>query len=232
MASAVLCCPQASHQVMLATERASFMSTELATETRRTGFVLPADADIMRVSQEELDSNEEFYEIPGFSLVSDKMSVVGLPFSILGVTYQQPVADKANDWGQRDYVSLQCVVTNQNGIDDALRRGLIPSGEAAYDAGERILINDGSTGIRRQITKLLHGFGLINVGTVESDHDFDKPWVQWDMDEFEQFEQQGDVIVPSFTRNHNGNRLHFKVRRGLRVSDYTNDYGEGVTFYL
>jgi len=208
------------------------MSTEIATEQRRTGFVLPADADIMRISQEELDANEEFYEVPGFALVTDKRSVLGLPFSILRVTYQQPVADKANDFGERDYVSLQCIVHDQKSIDECLRRGLIPNDQVSYDPGERILINDGSTGIRRQVTQMLHQWGLINVGDVNSNNDYDKPWTKWETDEFDQFEMQADVVVPSFGTNHNGNRLHIRVPRGLRASMYTNEYGDGVTFYL
>jgi hypothetical protein len=216
---------------MCSTGKVSILTTELATETRRTGFVLPADTDIMRISQAELDSSEEFYEIPGFGLVTDKKTVIGLPFSILGVTFQKPVKDKANEYGERDYVTLRCVVHDAAHIADALRRGLIPSGEAAYDPEERIVINDGSTGIRRQIVKMLHSAKLIDIGAIESEFSYDKPWTQWES--FSQSEFQGEDEVPGFTKNHNGNQLHIKARRGLRASVYSNEYAEdAVTFYL
>jgi hypothetical protein len=206
------------------------MTAELATETRRTGFVIPADADIMRITQAELDANEEFYEVPGFGLVSDKMTAVGLPFSIIGLTFHVPVKDKANDFGERDYVTCRSIVHDEDRLTEAVQRGWIPSGKPAYDPGERIVINDGSTGIRRQLVQMLHSWGLINVGTIEKTSDWDKPWTQWDS--FSDSIMEGETMVPNFDKNHNGNRFVVKVRRGLRVSEYTNDYGDGVTFYL
>lgn len=194
---------------------------------------IPADADIMSVSYSDLIGSGEFYQVPGFGLVDDKMLLVGVPHVILGVTFQQPTPARP-----RGYVSLRGMIASADKLDEARRRGWIPNnGEIPFNPEERIIYNDGSTGIRRQVTELLHKWGLIKVGhenfepTEDYPSRFDLPWSEWD--EYSESEQQGERVVPGFTKNHLGRMFCLNVARGLRVSEYSNEKADDArTFYL
>lgn len=209
------------------------MTTEIATVDERPtelGLVIPAGADIMRLSAADLFASAESFEVEGYGLVSDKMTLIGVPFVVVGVRYQKPVEVKNGP--ARDYVTLESIIGTSAMIAEAEERGLIPGGKCAWKPEERVVINDGSTGIRRQVTKMLQSAGLLNVGEVTDDSSYDRSWIDW-----ESFSQDngkdGEQMAPYFTRNPNGNQLIIKAFRGLRVSQYTNEYtDEGVTFYL
>lgn len=198
------------------------------------GMTIPADADVMAVGYADLIGSGEFYAVPGFGLVDDKDQLCGVPHIIIGVTYQ-----KCTPQRPRGYVSLRGLIGDQAALDEAKRRHWIPNdGEIAFNPEERIVYNDGSTGIRRQITQLLDKWGLIAVGNENYNGEdenyptrFDLPWTEWDS--FSQSERQGDEDVPSFQTNHMGNLFALKVGRGLRKSEYSNDKAtDAVTYYL
>lgn len=189
------------------------------------------DADLMNISVADLAQSDQ-YRIPGWDLVSDKDMLMGVPFFIVGATFQMPVADKARPGGFRDYVSSRAIIGTQEMLDEANERGWIP-GKLAFKAEERILFNDGSTGIRRDIVKILDSAGLIKVGNEDLSvgvNRFDLPWTMWDS--FSQSALQGENVVPEFTTNHRGNLFTIKCARGVRRSDYSNEYGDSSTYYL
>lgn len=198
-------------------------------EETENALALTPDTDLMNVPYSEIDNAGEFYKIPGWDLVDDKDKLMGVPFIIVGVTFQMPVADKARPAGERDYVSCRAIIGDQAALDEAEERGWIP-GKLAFKPEERILFNDGSTGIRRDIVKILHSAGLIDVGHDGDPARFDNPWTQWD--ECKQHAQQGENLVPEFVSNHRGNLFTIKARRGVRKSEYSNEYGDAVTYYL
>lgn len=179
---------------------------------------------------QELLSTGESYTIPGYTLIEDKLELLGVPHLITGVTYQKPKAD------QRGFVSVQGVVADQDTLADAVQRGRIPN-KLTVHPGEYIVYNDGSTGIRRQLTMQFQMLGMLNVGLPDSDGDarFDIPWTEWA--DFSQSIKQGDAVdapvVPCFTKNHVGRQLVIQAMRGLRASEYSNQYADdAVTFYL
>lgn len=187
-----------------------------------------SDADLMNVNYAELNAGET-YKIPGWDLVDNKDHLMGVPFFIVGVTFQMPVADKARPAGERDYVSCRAIVGDKDALTEAEERGWIP-GKLAFKPEERILFNDGSTGIRRDIVKILHSAGLIDVGHEDDPARFDNPWTMWKS--FSQHAMQGENMVPEFISNHRGNLFTIKARRGVRRSDYSNEYGDSSTYYL
>lgn len=197
-------------------------------EETENALALPADVDLMNVSFDELAQSDQ-YRIPGWDLVDNKDLLMGVPFCIVGVTFQIPVSDKARPAGERDYVSCRAVIGSEAMLTEAQDRGWIP-GKLAFKPEERILFNDGSTGIRRDIVKILQSAELINVGHEDDKNRFDLPWTQWES--FSQSAEQGNNIVPEFTTNHRGNLFTIMARRGVRKSEYSNEYGDAVTYYL
>lgn len=204
-------------------------SKEIAkVEEQENALAVASDADLMNISYAELDASDQ-YRIPGWDLVDNKDFLMGVPFMIVGVTFQMPVADKARPSGARDYVSCRAVIGNDDALAEAVERGWIP-GKLAFKPEERILFNDGSTGIRRDIVKILHSANLIDVGHEDNPTRFDLPWTEWKS--FSQSAMQGENVVPEFISNHRGNLFTIKARRGVRKSEYSNEYGDAVTYYL
>lgn len=204
-------------------------TTEIAkVDETENALALSSDVDLMNVNYADLNASDQ-YRIPGWDLVDNKDLLMGVPFIIVGVTFQMPVADKGRPSGERDYVSCRAVIGNDEALAEAEERGWIP-GKLAFKPEERILFNDGSTGIRRDIVKILHSAGLIDVGHEDDPGRFDLPWTQWKS--FSQSAAQGENVVPEFVSNHRGNLFTIKARRGVRKSEYSNEYGDAVTYYL
>lgn len=204
-------------------------STEITVvDETENALALPSGTDLMNVSLRDLDQSDQ-YRIPGWDLVDNKDHLMGVPFFIVGVTFQMPVADKGRPAGSRDYVSCRAIVGDAEMLAEADERGWIP-GKLAFKPEERILFNDGSTGIRRDIVKILDSSGLIVVGNLDNPNRYDLPWTEWDS--FSQSAQQGENVVPEFSTNHRGNLFCIKARRGVRKSEYSNEYGDAVTYYL
>lgn len=127
----------------------------------------------------------------------NKDALIGKPFVVIGVSFNQ---------GEKgEFASLTC-------IDKENRQ---------------IVINDGGTGIRRQMVAYLSTLGLIDVGNVlnPDDNPLDKPYDRW---------FRGDDAA------HEGFKIKLLCKRGLRKSDYPAE-GEkdtpgyrpaGTTHYL
>lgn len=204
-------------------------SKEIAkVDEMENALALSSDVDLMNVSYADLNASDQ-YRIPGWDLVDNKDHLMGVPFIVVGVTFQMPVADKGRPAGGRDYVSCRAVIGDEEALQEATDRGWIP-GKLAFKPNERILFNDGSTGIRRDIVKILHSAKLIDVGHEDDPARFDLPWNQWKR--FSQSAMQGENQVPEFISNHRGNLFAIKARRGVRKSEYSNEYGDAVTYYL
>lgn len=181
----------------------------------------------------ELLAQEESYKPEGFTL-TDKKDLLGVPHIITRVTYWTPPKDPK----QMGMVSVEAVVGDIPSLMRAIERKHVPHvdemRQLQVDPEERIVYNDGSTGVRRQLTQMFQAFGIIDVGGSPEDGDarFDRRWTDWDS--FSQTRPQGDDIeVPSIGMNHKGRPLVIKVLRGLYVSEYSNDYtDEGRTYYV
>jgi hypothetical protein len=194
------------------------------------------------------------YELESSGLLG-KQALVGVPFVITGVTYQYveplPAATvaKLKKAGKpaedpRGFVSIDAVVGNVPALERAIKRGAVPGVDDVkalpVDPEERIVFNDGGTGIRRQITMLLDQAGIITVGNGEPaanrrlDRRFDLPWWKWEVKpSAENMVEMGENTIPHITRNHVGTQLLIPARRGLHVSRYSDDvFGDAETYYL
>lgn len=177
------------------------------------------------------------YVIDGFTLIGDKDELMGVPHAITGLTYWMHKPK------QRGFVALESTIGDAASLELALKRGWIPKktklDELPFSPNERVVYNDGSTGVRRQVTKLLHKARLIDVGNeqINDDSRFDLPWTSWAS--FSQYKRQtvddegNEIIVPHFTENERGYPLVIGAIRGLTKSEYSNsDTDEGLTYYL
>ena len=185
------------------------------------------------------------YRIPGFSEV-DKAWLVGVPHVITRVTFWVPQKGIG-------HCSLEAYVGTAGMLDRAVKRDKIPptaltaDGTPIVEPEEAVVYSDGSTGIRRQIVKLLSSYGLIDVGHEDmpaegklGESRFDTPWVitnpkaakgSTGWKSFSGSRAQGDVQVPSIQEGHKGQPLRILVN-GLQPSMYVNDTGDGLTYYL
>lgn len=168
----------------------------------------------------------------------DKLRLVGVPFLITRVVYHSELKFP------KGYLTAYGVIAPQEYLEEAVQRGWIPDvstvSELLYRPGETIKFNDGSTGIRRQITGVLHAMGAINVGPVESREDYDRPYDEW-VDFSQSSQENGDkdkktgevekIDVPDITVNpKTGKSLIIMCRHGLRAS-FMEEFEKNV-FYL
>jgi hypothetical protein len=177
----------------------------------------------------------------------NKYAFLGVPFMILGITFQIPSAEYTDDGSLSDFVSLECQVAPESAVADNAKTGWIPANKSVeswveaygYKPNEAFVLNDGSKGIRRQIVKMLQTNGFINIsGYDKAGHDrqFDQVWTEWDS--FSQSEVRGgddgeSGRVPSFDEGSTGKPLIIPVLRGLRASkDPAAPAGHSDTFYL
>lgn len=165
----------------------------------------------------------------------DKYTLIGVPHVITSVTYRES-KDKNKP---RGFASVEATIAPAPAIENAIRRGWIPGVTAldqlAFTPGSNVVYNDGSTGIRRQLTQMFHDAGMCDVGgdPAEKGARFDRSHTEWDSCNFEgtrhDAEFDVDVTYPLFDQSPNGGRLLIVVKHGLRVSEYGED---SVTFYL
>lgn len=170
------------------------------------------------------------------TLEQDKMSLVGVPMVITRVTYR-PKAAKT----ERGFVSVEAVIGDEPAIRQAIRRGWIPNVERFEDfpfvPEELVVFNDGSTGIRRQLTMILQSARKLDIGPWdEGDNSaFDRDWSEWNVFATSSKQNIGEdsqgnpvqIDIPDFTD------LRIFATHGLRVSNYTAaGVGDATTFYL
>jgi hypothetical protein len=209
-------------------------NTEMTVPEGRN-LVIPTDADYAIMTYAELQGME-MMRVTGLTLLSKEL-LMGVPHIITRVTYWQPKKD------QKGMVSVEATVADFPVLKRAIERGWVPNTESVdqlkLDPEERVVYNDGGTGIRRQITVILEQLKLIDVGDNKNPlpERFDRPWPEWE--EFAETRYQSAEIgqVPSFSRYTaaDGTEKPFllQVPRGLYVSSYENEYtDEGTTFYL
>jgi hypothetical protein len=170
-------------------------------------------------------------EVEGYDLVKEDalLSLVGVPFMITSVTFRDGIQSKERPY-RDDYVSLELTVAPPAVLTETADR--IASRRKTYDlpligmarAEEQLVINDGSTGIYRQITQYLSAKGLILLPPGEEEGEkgetvYDLPRSNW--------ESGADEAT-------SGIDIKLRCSRGLRFSDYDNPYGpdKARTWYI
>lgn len=180
------------------------------------------------------------HEVQGYDLVSGKdnmdlmRALVGVPFVIVRMVFRKGDYTREKDGIKTvmDYVTVEAVIAPLDRLTPRLKFAHKTLDELPFGPEQHIVINDGSTGIRRQCTEYLSKVEYIGLpdGPVNGaigDSIYDTPQEEW------QF-FGGDV---RFGANDGTQVSTFDVRlacpRGLRESEYTNEYTQdGHTFYL
>lgn len=194
---------------------------------------------------------DQLDEIPALTIdglqVVQKGWLLGVPFTVTAVTFWTPAADKSPSGYRMGYVSCEATIGDLNTLERQIARGRVLErndnetrvikdiDELAFYPGERIVFNDESTGIRRTIVNWLVQYNMAQIPDSHPQYEgnrLDMPWPLWDS--FIESTSQGEgVQVPHFTKLPNGNPFLIRASRGLRVSEYSNDYtADGVTYYF
>ena len=172
----------------------------------------------------------------------DKWKLQGVPHYITSVTYRPTLMEGE----PADYVSVESRIASESVLDLRIKQERVHGGsvrslaqliELGVEPGAQIVYNDGSTGIRQQLTYMLHSMGIIQVAEVPY-HEvnvrnkvFTTYFQQWDS--FDQkLETKDGEVYPEIRMRDLNNPLLIKVRQGLRVSDYTFDGRAVQTWYL
>jgi len=165
--------------------------------------------------------------IDSAALEQDKLALVGVPMIVTRVTYRPKTSLQ-----ERGYVSVEAVLGSEKFIRNAISRNWMPGvtdlSQFRYAPDEKIVFNDGGTGIRRQLTMILHAQERLNVGEIVDDATFDIDWTEWQSFDTSTKQKVGDqeIQVPDFRD------VRVAATRGLRVSNYTIEGQQSTTFYL
>lgn len=175
-------------------------------------------------------------------LEQDKLRLLGVPFVATRLTFRPGITDAAGNLN--DYVSVEAVIGGEPELAEALRRGWIPNASGViadlpFRPNEKVVFNDGSTGVRRQFVTLLWKLGLIEIEGVAGDAAiFDTPYFGWkSFSQHSLMNGEGDekLTVPDFTEGSNGTPLAIFADHGLRLSEFPNPANPKDTsrvFYL
>jgi hypothetical protein len=170
-------------------------------------------------------------EILGYDLAKDETAddLVGVPLLITSVHFRPGLKDQA-------YVSCEVRISPQlslkliNSRREGSRLGAISSLESlAFGPDSHVVFNDGSTGVYRQVVKYLAAKGLITLKEpiVEAgsygESTLDQPPGKW-AGIHTNFEPTEDLLFSS--------PIRLFCPRGLRLSQYENDYGQSKTRYI
>ena len=123
-------------------------------------------------------------------------------------------------------MSVEAVVAPQAVIDKLAGNGRVNTALMSVEPGESVVFNDGSTGIYRQVTAYLHAVGAI---AVSPDHGFLNTVGKGGTSAFD---QPRSVWASGADQATDGIDIRLLAKRGLRFSDYSNEFGDAETFYL
>jgi len=172
---------------------------------------------------------EASYYARGFRLI-EKDDLIGIPFIVISVIYREGYLNPEHKI-KGDYVSLECVTADRETMYSPQTRALMRKVRDDQGANltvypnEPVVINDGGTGIRRSITEYLTEAGDIDPGGDPSDErQFDRPYLMW--------ARGAEEAAYGIDHHTDGTKLRYFAMRGLRRSDYENEYGPGTTHYF
>lgn len=192
--------------------------------------------------EDQLSGAYAFGVIAGTNLV-EKDELQSIPHIITAVTFQViPEKVKKTDATPRGFVSIEATVASEKDLQRSVRRLRkslkqpdLQIDDLAFGPDDRVVYNDGGTGVRRQIVEFLDMSGIITVGEPVLPEDitnkFDAPWTMWNTVP-QMFEQKEGVSVPRITTFADGRPFKLWSRNGLRVSTYDGAYGEAATWYI
>lgn len=160
-----------------------------------------------------------------------------VPFVITHVAFRKgDITPKGAD-EPNAYVSITATIADEPTLLKLHKFKRINLDELMFMPEEAIVFNDGSTGVKRQITEFLHQTQYIRVADDKSmkigggagESSFDLPPHKWN----EVYAGQLQFDPDGFGLYETKLTKPIHCRRGLRSSEYANQYtNEGVTWYL
>jgi hypothetical protein len=167
----------------------------------------------------------------------DKLdSLRGIPFAIVGGTFRERIVDGKYS----DFVTLVCMIPN---VEILEKRRIRYTNTELWFPEQTFGINDGSTGIRRQVVAHLHNIGYIQAvedGTVivesggRGECTWDKRVSEWEHRDGGHTTTKDDkgTGVPLMSWDFQLERA-LVAPRGIRTSTYKGRFGkDNVTRYL
>lgn len=208
-------------------------------ESEKSMSGIYAKYDNNEITLDDIFDNGDVIESTGLDLdmfKDEKLDKLeGVPFAILGGTFRERIVDGKYS----DFVTLIGVIANENTL---LKRKIRYQGTELWFPEQVFGINDGSTGIRRQIVAHLHSKGIIKVvkdGTeiIESGKRGECTWDvrlgDWESRTGEHSivsdkDSGADLMVWEFQLER-----AMVASKGIRISEYKNRYGKNsVTRYF
>lgn len=167
---------------------------------------------------------ESTYFSRSFRLI-EKDDLIGVPLIVISLTYREGYSRKENDKTiVGDYVSVEAIVADEQTLGMPQFRKQLPATLNVFP-NEAVIFNDGGTGIRRDMTKLLDDLGMIEVGGhADDDRRYDRPYSLW--------KSGADLAQAGITVDSNGEKFRYTAIRGLRKSEYESPFGPAETFYF
>lgn len=172
------------------------------------------------------DLYNEADEVLGHDLLKNEIldSLEGVPFLITRVIFRP--ADVAS---RESYVTCEAIIAPEN----VLKTRRVNLQTLPFDPGDHVVLNDGSTGIYRQIVAYLYSRGYIGLPEPivpegkANESSFDLPPDKWTE------VHGGDLrYTPSGETVYSAN-IRLLAKRGIRISDYENEWTkDGKTRYL
>jgi hypothetical protein len=169
----------------------------------------------------------------------DLARLENVPFVVTGANYREgDIADQGSDL-PGCYLSLQLTIADERFLSKLERMGRIKMDDLPFLPEETVIINDGSTGVKRQFTEYLHVQNHITVvapgeelisGGAKGESSFDRPPAQWHTTD-----DRGRLTVAEsgFVEYEIQLSKALLCTRGLRSSEYANKWTkEGRTWYL
>jgi len=170
--------------------------------------------------------------IPGGDLVKGD-ALIGVPFVITAMTFREGDYMNAATKLTGAYVTIECVTGDSQAMARAVKRGRITD-DCGFDPEEEIIFNEGGTGAYRQAVEVWEKLEWITLpdgpeGGESGTSRFDTPLAQWTISDGlpgdVRFTPEGTPVLSAAIR--------LSCPRGLRVSEYKNDYTqEGRTRYF
>lgn len=169
-------------------------------------------------------------EIEGADLERDKEALQGIPFIITSVTFRDGVK---RDSKPTNYVSVELTVADRATLFGRVKAGRVSQEQAArVDPDSQLVINDGGTGICRQLVQYLAAKNLITVpdgpeGGTMGESRYDIHYGQWGYSSPAMAEVVANGGDPGFT-------VRLLCGRGLRSSQYEAEATgtDATTWYI
>lgn len=215
-------------------------------DVRSTGIVVPAQRSYF----DDLIENAAVRDSGVLVLTGQEAFLIGCPLVVKGVTIRPSEIKNAVTGKHGTYVSLELVIGNERAMTSVR---FTPAPDFPWEPEESIILNDGSTGLKRQVLSYLQANNAIDVrngsekavvagGKIGISY-FDRLPTEWNGIDVENIpgvecnitsDTEFSVYIPLDGNGSDGSGIRpIFARRGLRVSEYANEYTQsGETYYF